>query len=55
VTADENERLRRVEARGVFGWEKYAQAEVSLVEQHGETWVPLDLLTADLAADAPID
>jgi hypothetical protein len=42
VTADENERLRRVEAREIVGWAKYPEASVELVQQDGEDWVPLD-------------
>jgi hypothetical protein len=54
VTADENEHLRRVEGR-VPGWAKYAEAGVELVHQHGETWVPLDLLASDVIDADQVD
>ena len=47
VTADENERLRRVEHQ-VTGWAKYPEAKVDLVKLEGETWIPLNALVLDI-------
>jgi hypothetical protein len=55
VTAAENEQLRRVEAEGTAGWEKYVRADIQLHELAGESWIPLDLVASGLVADELTD